>query len=74
MLDILIHDPKFWTAVLFLIQTLLFMFMPGFPPQLWEAVSAVLVIVFAALTTRSTVRTQRALRAARAAQQDSDAS
>jgi Mn2+/Fe2+ NRAMP family transporter len=54
--DILLRDPKFWTAVLFLIQTLLFLFLPSFPPQLWEAMSAVLVIVFGALTVRSTVQ------------------
>lgn len=60
MWDILVRDPKFWTAILFLLQTLLFLFMPGFPSQLWEAVSAVLVIAFAALTTRSTVQAKRA--------------
>lgn len=64
MLDILVHDPKFWTGVLFLVQTVLFLVMPGFPPELWTALSGVLAIVFAALTTRSTVVTGRARAAA----------
>lgn len=67
MLDILLRDPKFYTALLFLIQTLLFFFVPGFPAEIWAALSAVLVIVFAALTTRSTVQKQRAEAAAKAA-------
>jgi hypothetical protein len=67
-LDILVHDPKFWTAVLFLIQTVLFVLVPTFPADLWEALSAVLVIVFGALTLRGTrqeVATRRAARAVR---------
>lgn len=61
-INILVRDPKFWTAVLFLIQTALFFFVPEFPTQLWEALSGVLVIVFATLATRTTVQTVRALR------------
>lgn len=56
---ILVRDPKFWTAVLFLAQTLLFLFVPGFPPELWTALSGVLAIVFAAFTTRATVAEKR---------------
>lgn len=67
MFDVLLHDPKFWTAVLFLVQTVLFLVMPGFPPELWTALSGVLAIVFATLTTRSTVQKQRAAAAAKAA-------
>jgi|WetSurMetagenome_2_1015567.scaffolds.fasta_scaffold749732_2 hypothetical protein len=72
MFDILVHDPKFWTAIVMLVQTLIFFFVPGFPVEIWAAVSGVLAIVFATLTTRSTVATKRAM-AARAAQKDGDA-
>ena len=64
-INILIRDPKFWTAVLFLGQTILFLVVPGFPPELWTALSGVLAIAFAAFTTRTTVKRKRALRALR---------
>lgn len=67
MLDVLLHDPKFWTALLFLAQTLVFYFLPAFPQEIWAAITALLAIVFAALTTRSTVQTQRAVAAAKRA-------
>lgn len=54
MFDILVHDPKFWTALLFLVQTVLFYAVPDFPEQIWQAVSAILTIVFAALTANTT--------------------
>jgi hypothetical protein len=62
ILAILFRDPKFWTAVLFLIQTLLFLCVPDFPAQVWEALSAVLVIVFAGFTIKSTRSTRIAAR------------
>lgn len=62
-LDILVHDPKFWTALLMVAQTLLFLFYPGFPVELWAAISALLAVVFAAFTTKSAVVEKRARRA-----------
>lgn len=61
-LDILVRDPKFWTAILFLFQTILFFAVPGFPPELWTALSGVLAVVFAALTTKAAVTERRARR------------
>lgn len=59
-LAILVHDPKFWTAILMVVQTLLFLFYPGFPVELWAALSALLAVVFAAFTTQATVQAKRA--------------
>lgn len=64
-LNILFRDPKFYAALLFLIQTVLFLVIPGFPAELWTALSGVLGLVFAALTTRSAVGRKRELRAMR---------
>jgi type III secretory pathway component EscV len=59
-LAILVRDPKFWTAILMVIQTLLFLFYPGFPVELWTALSALLAVVFAAFSTKSAVTEKRA--------------
>jgi type III secretory pathway component EscV len=69
-LDILIHDARFWTAILFLFQTLLFLLVPGFPPELWTALSGVLAIVFAAFTTKATVAEKRSRAIARSMKQE----
>jgi hypothetical protein len=63
--DILIHDAKFWTALLLLFQTILFLARPDFPPELWAATSGVLVAALGALTVRSTRAERKARRLAR---------
>lgn len=60
-LDILVHDGRFWTALVFLVQTILFYAVPSFPHEIWEALSAVLAVVFATLTARA-ARAERAAR------------
>lgn len=60
--EILVHDAKFWAAVLLLLQAVLFFFVPEFPREIWAALSAVLGIVFAALTGRATVVESRRVR------------
>ena len=42
MFDVLLRDPKFWTALLFLVQTLVFYFLPAFPQEIWAAITALL--------------------------------
>lgn len=64
-IDILIRDAKFWTALLFLAQTILFLVRPDFPPELWAATSGLLVAVFGALTARSARSERKARRLAR---------
>jgi len=64
-LDILLRDVRFYTALIFLAQTLLFLVVPGFPAELWTALSGVLALVFAAFTTRATVQEKRSRALAR---------
>lgn len=64
-LDILLHDPKLYAALLFLLQTILFLVRPDFPPELWAATSGLLVVVFGALTARSAHTERKARRLAR---------
>ena len=64
-LSVLVHDARFWTAVIFLIQTVLFFALPDFPKPIWEALSAVLVLIFGALTAKNASREVRQLRALR---------
>jgi hypothetical protein len=49
MIDILLHDPKFWGAVLALVNAIVFYFFPDFPPTIWAAFNAVCAVIFAAL-------------------------
>jgi type III secretory pathway component EscV len=67
-IDILIRLPEFWTAALLVLQTLLFLFVPGFPVELWAAISALLVVVFGVLTGKSTVAEKRSRALARGVQ------
>ena len=64
-LEILIRTPAFWTAVLMLIQTLLFLLVPGFSVELWAAISALLGVVFAVVSGKSTVNEKRSRALAR---------
>lgn len=45
----LLYSRKFWLAVIALAQTLLFNFIPGFPPAVWQAIDAVLAVLIAAI-------------------------
>lgn len=41
----LLRSRKFWLAVLAMAQTILFQFVPSFPPAVWQSIDAVLLIV-----------------------------
>lgn len=45
----LIQSRKFWLAVVALVQTVLFQFVPDFPPTVWQAIDAVLAIVIVSI-------------------------
>ncbi len=45
----LAHSRKFWLAVLACAQTVLFQYVPDFPPAVWQSIDAVLVVVIAAI-------------------------
>lgn len=41
----LLHSRKFWIAVFGLIQTILFQFVPDFPPAVWQSIDALVVVL-----------------------------
>jgi hypothetical protein len=41
----LLHSRKFWLAVVGLVQTILFQFVPDFPKEVWLSIDALLAIV-----------------------------
>ncbi len=45
----LLHSRKFWLAVVALAQTIIFQFVPDFPPAVWQAIDGVLVALIAAI-------------------------
>jgi type III secretory pathway component EscV len=48
-LKALLYSRKFWLAVVALVQTVLFQFVPGFPEEVWQAIDAVLIVVIATI-------------------------
>lgn len=45
----LLYSRKFWLAMVALIQTLVFTFVPNFPQEVWIAIDAVLVALIGAI-------------------------
>ena len=45
----LLRSRKFWLAMLALLQTVLFQFVPDFPQEVWLSIDAVLAVVIAAI-------------------------
>mgnify|MGYP000959366953 CR=1 FL=1 len=45
----LIRSRKFWLAIVALVQTVLFQFVPGFPEAVWLAIDGVLAVVIASI-------------------------
>lgn len=45
----LLHSRKFWLAVLALVQTILFQFVPDFPDSVWVSINGVLVVLIATI-------------------------
>lgn len=49
MLASLLHSRKFWLAVFGVIQTILFQFVPGFPPQVWQSIDVLVGVLIASI-------------------------
>jgi len=49
MLQALLHSRKFWLAVVALVQTILFQFVPQFPQEVWLSINGVLAVLIAAI-------------------------
>jgi uncharacterized membrane protein YcaP (DUF421 family) len=45
----LLKSSKFWLAVLAMVQTILFQFVPSFPASVWQSIDLVLVIVIGSI-------------------------
>jgi hypothetical protein len=67
-LDILVHDAKFWAAVVLLVNVVLYYFVPTFPVTIWTAIDGLLAIVFAVFCGRGVVVEKRSRALARSIQ------
>ena len=45
----LLHSRKFWLAVFAVAQTVLFNFVPDFPPDIWQAIDALVIVLICAI-------------------------
>lgn len=45
----LLHSSKFWLAVLAMVQTILFQFVPNFPETVWMSIDGVLIVVIGSI-------------------------
>lgn len=62
----LVHDARFWVAVVLVIKTALFYAVPGFPPDVWGAIDGLLAVVIGAMAGQSAAQLSRAARSERA--------
>jgi len=51
MLNALLKSRKFWLAVFGVAQTVLFQFVPDFPPAVWQSIDALVAVLIAAIAT-----------------------
>ena len=40
---------KFWLAVVAVLQTVVFTLLPGFPPEVWQAINVILLFLIGAI-------------------------
>ncbi len=45
----LLKSRKFWLAVFAVAQTVLFNFIPDFPPDIWQAIDVLVIVLIAAI-------------------------
>jgi len=48
-LKLVLKSAKFWVAIFGLAQTILFQFVPDFPPAIWQAIDALVIVVVGTL-------------------------
>lgn len=48
-LKVIFNSAKFWTAMFGLGQTILFQFVPDFPPAIWQSIDGLVIVVIGAL-------------------------
>lgn len=49
MINSLLKSRKFWIAVIAVIQTVLFQFVPDFPPAVWQSIDGLLAVLIATI-------------------------
>lgn len=49
MLEALLRSRKFWLAVIGVVQTVLFQFVPDFPKEVWQSINILLGVLIAAI-------------------------
>jgi len=49
VLKSLLHSRKFWLAVFGVIQSLVLHYVPGFPPEVWQSIDALVIAVIAGI-------------------------
>lgn len=52
----LLRSRKFWLAVLAMVQTILFSSLPNFPPEIWQSINLVLIVVIGMMTVDDTAQ------------------
>ncbi len=45
----LLRSRKFWLAMMALVQTILFQFVPDFPAEVWQSIDAVIIVLIASI-------------------------
>jgi len=45
----ILKSRKFWLAMLALVQTVLFQFVPDFPATVWQSIDGVLIVLIASI-------------------------
>jgi len=61
----LLRDAKFWTAIIALLNAIVFYVDPQFPEEIWAAIDALLAVAVGYLATHGAVVAARARRALR---------
>ena len=57
-LNALLHDSRFWIAVVALVQALVFELWPGFPDAVWQSILVLLSVVIAGMTIERNAKAQ----------------
>jgi len=60
MLKALLRSRKFWLSVFAMVQTVVFQFYPQFPPEVWQAIDAVVLFLIGMIAVEDAAAKLRA--------------
>ena len=69
-LNVLLHSPEFWASLWALVNVVLLYFVPTFPKDVQAAMNVLALVVFAAITGRTTPPAVVTYKAARTAKKE----